>query len=258
MSKVIYFAPGLKPLLKHEEPLLKHGTHDQSDHGNWAHGGTGGNGFNHREIYDLQKNRSDSQMRKVYDAEENYQPQIQRDLPKPFPPNNRGEYATREEYDAAYKKYSKEFDTWARESSRNIKSDLGEKYLDGTRAGTQKYIDAVASSDWFREEFGNAGIIGIPKVALRDSRSAGTYQIGMKNGVGFSALVINKGYSQSEPTILHELSHFATAISNRTPYDGHGIEFVKNHIHVVNHAISPAYADGLQQSYEAGGINLGN
>lgn len=251
MTYAIKFPVGYKP-------VIKHGHHDQSSHGNWAHGGTGGNGLDHRAIYDLQKNRSDFLMRKVYDAEEKYQPQIQRDLPKPFPPNNRGEYATREEYDAAYKKYSKEFDEWARESSRNIKSDLGKKHLDGTRAGTQKYIDEVTNSDWFKEEFGNGGVIGTPKVALRDIRNAGTYQIGLKNGKGYSALVINKGYSQAEPTILHELAHYATAISNRTPYDGHGIEFVKNHIHIVNHAISPAYADGLQQSYEEGGINLGN
>ncbi len=32
MSKVIYFAPGLRPVLKHQE-------HDQSSHGNWAEGG---------------------------------------------------------------------------------------------------------------------------------------------------------------------------------------------------------------------------
>lgn len=250
MSLVIKFEPGLRPVVKHQE-------HDQSTHGSWANG-EGSSGLSRREIYELQYNMTDPQKSAVYKAEEKHQPQTQKELPKPFPPNNRNEYATREEYDAAYKKYSKEFDEWARESSRNIQSETGKKTLDGSRAGTQKYIDSITKSDWFIKEFGDDRIVEVPKVALRDNRVAGQYTFGFKNGQPYSAMVINKGFSLNEPTILHEIAHYATTISARERFSPHGKEFAKNHVYLASKVISPEYASGLEKAYREEGIDLGN
>lgn len=252
--KVIKFAPGLVP-------VIKHGNHDQKTHGRWAKGTPdGGNGKSHREIYNLMAGRSDSMKPKIYKAEETFQPAIQRKIEKPFPPS-REKYLTgemtKEEYDKGWKEYDKKFDEWSRETSRNIQSDLGGQHLDGTRAGVQKYIDGVTKSDWFVESFGNGGVVGTPKVALRDNQSAGAWTIGTKNGQGYSAMVINKGFSLNEPTILHEITHYATAVSANSGYDPHGVEFARNHIFIASHVIGPDYASGLEKAYKGEGINLG-
>jgi putative metallohydrolase (TIGR04338 family) len=251
-TKVIRFAPGLRPVIKHQE-------HDQSSHGNWATGTPqGGNNLSHREIYNLMAGQPDPKKSAVYKAEEKHSPVVQQKLEKPFPPNGRGEYATREEYDAAYKKYSKAFDEWSRETSRNIQSDSAKATLDGTRAGVQKYIDTVTKADWFVEAFGRGGSVGTPKVALRDSQTAGTYTIGTKNGQPYSAMVINKGFSLNEPTILHEITHYATAISATKGYQPHGTEFAKNHVYIASKVIGAEYASGLEKAYREEGIDLGN
>lgn len=256
MSITLVFPVGFKPVLKHEE-------HDQSDHGNREGGisegtGKGGNGLRHREIYELMVNRSDPQKTKLYDAEEKHQPQAQRKLGKPFPPNNRNEYATQADYDKAYKEYSKEFDEWSRETSRNLISQSAEKNLNGTTAGTQKYVNEITKSDWFVKEFGNGGFIGTPKVAVRDVQVAGSYRIGTKNGEGYSGLTISKGMSKNEPTIVHEISHYATAISASSPYDAHGAEFARNHIYVAKNVMGSDYASNLEKSYREGGVKLGD
>ena len=237
--------------------VSKHQEHDQKTHGNWATGTPqGGNGLAHREIYQLQAGTVDSLMRKIYDAEERFQPGVQRDIPKPFPPN-RTEFQTGAEYDKAYKAYSKAFDDWSRESTRNIKSTTGVRHLDGTKAGVQAYVNAVTSADWFTEAFGDGGVVGTPKVSLRAMGVAGQYAIGTKGGVGYSALAMDKGYSQAEPVILHELAHYATAISATSRYEGHGVEFAKNHIYMASKVISPDYADGLEKAYREAGVPLG-
>jgi putative metallohydrolase (TIGR04338 family) len=237
--------------------VKKHQEHDQSTHGNWATGTPqGGNGLAHREIYQLQSGTSDSLMRKIYDAEERFQPNVQRDIPKPFPPS-RTEFQTSAEYDKAFKAYSKAFDEWSRESTRNIKSTTGEKHLDGTKAGVQAYVNAVTSADWFIEAFGDGGVVGTPKVSLRAMGAAGQYSIGTKGGVGYSALAMDKGYSKAEPVILHELAHYATAISATSSYGGHGVEFAKNHIYMASKVLSPEYAAGLEKAYREAGVPLG-
>jgi putative metallohydrolase (TIGR04338 family) len=239
------------------EDMQKHQEHDQSSHGNWATGTPqGGNGLAHREIYELQSGTSDSLVRKIYDAEERFQPNVQRDIPKPFPPS-RTEFQTSAEYDKAYKAYSKAFDEWSRESTRNIKSTTGVRHLDGTKAGVQDYVNAVTSADWFIEAFGDGGVVGTPKVSLRAMGAAGQYSIGTKGGVGYSALAMDKGYSQAEPVILHELAHYATAISATSRYEGHGVEFAKNYIYMASKVISPEYAAGLEKAYREAGVPLG-
>jgi len=239
------------------EPVAKHAMHNQKTHGNWATGTPqGGNGLTHREVYGLQSGTRDTLIRKIYDAEDKFQPNIQRSIPKPFPPS-RTEIQSNAEYDKAYKTYSKAFEEWSRESTRNIKSTIGEKYLDGTKAGVQAYVNDVTSADWFVEAFGDGGVIGTPKVSLRTLREAGSYTIGTKNGVGFSALSMDKGYSQAEPIILHELAHYATAISATDSYEGHGVEFARNNIFMANKVIGPEYAAALEKSYREAGVPLG-
>jgi hypothetical protein len=231
-------------------------------HGRFGSGGgaSGGNGLNHREIYNLQKGRSDKLVNAVYAAEEKYQPAIQQDLPKPFPPSSiklaSGEM-TRDEYDKAYKEYSKNFNEWSRETSRNIQSPIGEKNLNGTPKGAQAYVSEVTSQPWFIERFGNGGVVGTPKVTLTDANIGGRYTIGFKNGQPFSGLAINRGYSLNEPTYIHELAHYATAISQTTPYDGHGVEFAANHVYIASQVVSPEYGAGLAQAYREAGVNLG-
>ena len=237
--------------------LSKANPYRDGSTGRFTTGGTkGGSGLTRRQMYELQLNQSDPNKSAVYAAENKFQPQVQRQLPKPFPPNNRNEYPTPEAYDAAYKDYSDKFNAWARESSRNIQSDLGAKHLDGTRQGVQNYLNEVTGSDWFIEEFGDSSIVEIPKVSLNDARVAGQYTFGFKLNKPYSAFTINRNYPQAEPTILHEIAHYATTISAKTPFGAHGKQFAKNHIFMASKIIGEEYADGLAAAYKGEGIKL--
>jgi putative metallohydrolase (TIGR04338 family) len=70
-------------------------------------------------------------------------------------------------------------------------------------------------------------------------------------------LSMDKGYSQAEPVILHELAHYATAISANKPYAGHGLEFARNYVYMASKVMGPEYAAGLESSYREGGVPLG-
>jgi len=243
--------------------LAKYNENQERDsHGRFGSGGgaTGGNGLNHREAYNLQVGRSDPLKAAIYEAEEKYQPQVQRDLPKPQPPSvemlRKGEM-TRAEYDKAYKEYSKNFTVWSKETSLNIQSSIGEKNLNGTPKGTQNYVNEVTRQPWFIEKFGNGGVIGVPKVNLTSANIAGRYQIGFKRGEGFTSLDINRGYAKNEPTILHEIAHYATTVSQTTPFDGHGVEFASNHVYIASQVMGTEYGAGLEKAYREAGVNLG-
>jgi hypothetical protein len=241
---IVKFAPELKP-------VIKHATHDQASHGSWARGGSGLDAY---AMYRLQDS-SDLLVQKIYAAEENFQPQVQREIEKPLAPN-RSNYQTREEYDKAYKEYSKKWKEYVLETTRNIQSQRGEKHLDGTKKGVENYIKELTSTEWFRERFGNGGELGIPKVALRDNRTAGSFRFGYRNAQLVNEIVINRGYSKNEPTVIHEIAHYATAISQTSRYEGHGVEFARNHIFIAANAVSPEYARGLETSYREAGIPL--
>lgn len=242
-----------------QSPVLKYNeNHDEL--GRFASagtGGAGGNGLNHKEIYQLQIGRADELKRAVYRAEEKYQPTETSTLPRP-PYPLRDSYTTREEYEKAYKEYSKKFDEYARQSQQNIQSDLGKEYLDGTASGIRRYIGEIAHADWFKQSFGNGGVIGTPQVALSSVKAAGSYRVGLLKGSPFSKMYIDKGLSMNEPVILHEFAHYATAISVTAKYDGHGMEFIGNHLSIVNNVMGSAYASGLAKAYAKEGIPLGN
>lgn len=243
-----------------EEKLNKHlaGQHDQKTHGLWATGTPqGGNGLSHREIMNLQKTSSDSKKKAVYNAEGKNNP-VNEPGPKPQIAE-RGFFASQADYDKAYKEYSKKFTDWAREFHRNIQSPTGEKHLNGKPKGVEDYVLAVTTSKWFVEAFGNGGRLGIPPVKVQSLANAnGTYMVGIKNGQGVSALTIDSYSTRNEPTILHEIAHYATATSARESYEPHGVEFMKNFLYIGSKVIGDDWAAKLAKSYREEGIDLGN
>jgi hypothetical protein len=251
MSLVIKFEPGLRPVVKHQE-------HDQSSHGNWATGQKGGSGLSHREMFELKRNRQDPLVRKIYEAEEKNHNQIQdKNSEQPSAPA-RSEFSEFADYDKAYKQYSKDFLNWSKKVTTSLVSPMGKKHLDGTPTGVNGYVRDVLRQDWFVEAFGKGGTAGNPQVKVSSTGEAGAYQIGFKGSQPLSILRINRGYSKAEPTIVHEIAHYATTISATSPHDGHGVEFARNHIFVAGKIMGSSFAEGLEKSYREAGIPLGD
>jgi len=220
-------------------------------------GTKGGHNLSPREVFNKQSVRSDVDIKKVYGAEDVHQPQLQRDVKQPVAPK-REDFQDRDSYVAAYKKYSKEYDDMYRESSRNIQSSIGEKNLDGSQKGVQNYVKDVITADWFVETFGDGGQMGRPPVSLITSKKAGgKYIYGFKNGVYKSALKINSLLSKSEPSILHEIAHFATAISVGEGFDAHGVEYRMNYIFITNKVLGRESAESLKEAYRKANLNVG-
>lgn len=249
--KVIRFAPGLRPVIKHQE-------HDQSTHGNWATGQKGGSGLSHREMFELKK-QPDPLVSKVYAAEEKNHNQIQDiHIEQPSAPN-RADFTEYADYDKAYKQYSKDFTKWSRKVTTSIISPIGEKHLDGTPRGVNGYVRDVISQDWFVEAFGKGGAAGSNlDVFVSSANEAGAYQIGFKNEIPVSNLRIGRGYTKAEPTIVHEIAHYATTISATSPHGGHGVEFARNHIFITSKLFGASFADGLAKAYREAGVPLGD
>jgi hypothetical protein len=212
-----------------------------------------GNGLTHKEILDLKRDQPDKLAKQLYKAEKEFRPQVQRELEMPTAPKS-ANFETREEYDRAYKDYVKDHTEWMRESIRDVISKTGEQHLNGTKSGLQKYVNEIASSDWFVERFGNGGKIGIPPVKLSNASYAGQYTIGTKNGEGYSSFNIDKGFTLNEPTIVHELAHYATAVSATEPHAGHGVEFAENYVFMTSQIFGEDYASGLKDAFAKEGV----
>jgi len=251
MTLVIKFEPGLRPVIKHQE-------HDQSSHGNWATGQKGGSGLSHREMFELKK-QPDPLVSKVYAAEEKNHNQIQdKNADMPSAPN-RTQFTDYADYDKAYKQYSKDFTKWSRKVTTSIISPIGEKHLDGTPRGVNGYVRDVIRQDWFVEAFGNGGAAGGNlDVFVTSANEAGAYQIGFKNDIPVSNLRISRGYTKAEPTIVHEIAHYATTISATSPHGAHGVEFARNHIFITSKLFGASFADGLAKAYREAGVPLGD
>ena len=239
-------------------PVLKHEEHDQKTHGSWATGQKGGSGLSHREMYALKK-QPDPLASKVYAAEEKHHNQIQdKSTPAPTAPN-RADFTEYSEYDAAYKKYSKDFLAWSKKVTTDLISPMAKKHLDGTPRGVNSYVRDVIRQDWFVEAFGKGGVAGNNlDVFVTSSGEAGAYQIGFKGDLPISNLRINRGYTKAEPTIIHEIAHYATTISATSPHGGHGVEFARNHIFIAGKVMGQEFADGLEKAYREAGIPLGD
>jgi antirestriction protein ArdC/superfamily I DNA/RNA helicase/DNA polymerase III epsilon subunit-like protein len=217
----------------------------------------GGHDLSPREAFTKAVNRSDRDVKKVYGAEEIYQPQLQRDMERPVAPE-REDFPDRESYIAAHKKYSKDFDSYYLERSRNIQSSIGEKHLNGSPKGVQNYVKDIITADWFVEAFGDGGQLGRPPVTLFTGKSyGGKYTYGFKNGAFISSLKINRLLSKSEPNILHEIAHFATAISVAEGHDAHGVEYRMNYIFITNKVLGREAAESLRESYRKANLNVG-
>jgi GNAT superfamily N-acetyltransferase len=238
--------------------VVKHQEHDQSSHGNWATGQKGGSGLSHREMYELKK-QPDPLVRKVYEAEEKNHNQIQdKTTEQPSAPN-RADFEEYSDYNDAYKKYSKDFLNWSRKVTTSIISPMGEKHLDGTPRGVNGYVRDVLRQDWFVEAFGKGGVAGNNlEVKVSSTGEAGAYQFGFKGSLPVSILRVNRGYSKAEPTIVHEIAHYATTISATSPHGGHGVEFARNHIFIAGKVMGQGFANGLEKAYREAGIPLGN
>jgi hypothetical protein len=238
--------------------VVKHQEHDQSSHGNWATGQKGGSGLSHREMYELKK-QPDPIVRKVYDAEEKNHNQIQdKNAEQPSAPN-RADFTEYSDYDAAYKKYSKDFLNWSRKVTTSVISPIGKKHLDGTPTGVNGYVRDVLRQDWFVEAFGKGGVAGNNlEVKVSSTGEAGAYQFGFKNNLPISILRVNRGYSKAEPTIIHEIAHYATTISATSPHAAHGVEFARNHIFIAGKVMGDSFAQGLEKSYREAGVPLGD
>lgn len=266
-SSVVRFVPGLRP-------VLKHAKHDQKTHGRGGGdtdgmeggdiGEMGGNNLDHWGIYHLYR-KTDNQMKRVYEAEEEFQPIELNPLGRPVAPSLKDYPVNYEqlgmvahkEYDAAYKDYSKKHTEWVIEQTTNIQSELGSKYLDGSKAGIEKYTNEVMKSDWFVSAFGDGGVVGRPKIGVRDSKGyMGQHTIGMRKGKPVNTIVINKKYVKHEPTILHEIAHHATAVSSTRLMEGHGSLFTRNHVYITRQVIGSEYADGLEKAYKDKGVEI--
>jgi len=244
--------------------LQKHlaGKHDQSTHGNGHNASVrrlnSGSGLTAREIFNISGKKIDSQVKKVYSAENLCAPQEQRKLPAPICPK-RADFANVSEYSAAYDNYSKEWDKWSQESSRLLVSPLAQQCLDGSNKGIKKYFEAVTSSAWFQDKFGSNNPFGSPKFSTPASKTfAGQYSYGFKGGSPYSTFKIDKGMALHEPTILHEIAHYATAMSSVSEFEGHGKEFTRNHLDLIRQVMGDQPADRLEGIYGAVGVQIAN
>jgi len=252
MTVKIRFQPGLKPIIE------KHAMHDQSSHGSWARGG---NKLGTEEIMANHK-RTDGQQRKVYDAErtifKDARPKI--GLAPKFD-KGREDFETEQEYKKAYKEYSKAWDSWARNEAKQIQSKLGEKHLNGTPKGVKEYVDAVLETDYWKENFGYSPI-GKPVVKSMDSSGQqGRWEIGRqwradKGWVYKNNLVIDRIFTMNEATILHELAHFGTAITQTNRYESHGAEFARNYINITTNIAGVEAGNQLRNAYVKSGVEI--
>jgi putative metallohydrolase (TIGR04338 family) len=251
MTVKIRFQPGLKPIIE------KHAMHDQSSHGSWARGG---NKLGTEEIMALHK-KTDGQQQKIYDAERAILQDGRTSLPAPKFDKKREDFGTEQEYKKAYKEYSKAWDSWARNEAAQIQSKLGEKHLDGTPKGVQRYVDAVLETDYWKENFGSSRI-GKPVVkSMNSNTTQGKWEVGRKFTVSggwqyMNNLAVDRIFTKNEPTILHELAHFGTAITQTNRYESHGAEFARNFIDITTNIAGAEAGNQLRNAYIKSGVEI--
>lgn len=253
MNITLVFPFGFKPVLKHAE-------HDQSEHGNWATGASGGNNLGIIEVMRLHKS-DDPLQKKVYEAERSFDSVPEWDKAPKLAQREIAE--SDKDYDKRYKEYSKQHMEWAVNARTNIVSEIGERLLDGSPAGIKKYVEETIKSDWFVENFGNGS--SLPKLNVQTSvtRAAGRHILstvteGNRILSTRHEISIDRHSVKDEKTILHEISHYATAISQTKPFESHGIEFARTHLFIVNKVAGSERAKQLESAYKEKGIKVGN
>jgi len=227
----------------------------------------GGNGLSRGETLRLNL-KSDPLVNKVYAAENATRQgeMVRGTLEKPTAPvypkeamaqaraeGNPGEAMRLSfEYGKDYKEYSRAFDKYMVDFKVvNLQSDLAKETLDGTKAGTQAYVNNVINQDWFKAAYGNGGAFANPDIATKTVKSyAGQYSSGLNK----NEISINKSYTQNEPTIIHEIAHYAQTISATSQFQGHGVGFAETNLHITENILGTAAADKLASSYIEKGV----
>lgn len=242
------------------EPVLKHEQHDQSTHGSWANNG---NGLGIEEVMRLHK-PSDPLQSKVYEAEQSIDKPSANPLEKPDYPK-RDDFASREDYDKAYKDYSKKWMAWAVEEQASILSDTGKELLDGTPGGVKEYVQEIIKQDWFVEKFGDGSSLPKLDVKTSNTNASGRHILKMQKDRATGRIIktvheisIDRQSVKNERTILHEISHYATAITQTEAFSAHGVEFAKNHLYVVEQVAGSARAQSLASAYKSKGVEVGD
>jgi hypothetical protein len=248
----------IKGILKTEMQKHLAGQHDQESHGSWA-----GNGLGIEEVMKLHKS-SDPLIEKVYDAERSVDTPLVNPLQKPSAPK-RDDFELREDYDKAYKAYNKEWTEWAVGEQTNIFSNTGEKFLDGTPAGVKKYVENVIRQDWFVEKFGDGSSLPKLDVKTSNTNASGRHILKVEKFRPTGEIIktvhqisIDRQSVKNERTMLHEISHYATAITQTTPFSAHGVEFARNHVFVVEKIAGIPRAQSLEDAYRSRGIEIAN
>jgi predicted SprT family Zn-dependent metalloprotease len=237
-------------------PVLKHEEHDQSTHGNWA---KGGNGLGIEAVERLRKS-SDPLKEKVYEAEKSVARASVNTLEKPTAPKF-SDFPSRADYDKAYREYSKKWTAWAVEKQASILSELGEKLLDGTPSGVKKYVNDVIKQDWFIETFGDGKSLPPLDVTTANTVAAGRHILGVTRYRGTGRIIavkheisIDRQFTKNEEVILHEISHYATTISETDSHFDHGTEFARNHVFISSKVAGSARAQELENAYKEKGV----
>jgi hypothetical protein len=246
----------IKGILVTEMRKHQAGQHDQSTHGSWA-----GNGLGIEEVMKLQKSYDPLQS-KVYDAERSIDTPSANPLEKPNYPK-RDDFESREEYDKAYKAYNKEWTEWAVGEQTNIFSDTGEKFLDGTPAGVKKYVENVIKQDWFVEKFGTGSSLPRLDVKTSNTNASGRHILKVEKFAGeitkkIHQISIDRQSVKNERTMLHEISHYATAITQTESFSAHGVEFARNHVFILEKMSGLSRSQALTDAYISRGIEIGN
>lgn len=96
-----------------------------------------------------------------------------------------------------------------------------------------------------------------PVTLFTSKKQGGKYSYGFRNGVYKTSLKINGLLSKNEPSILHEIAHFATAISVGKGFDAHGVKYRLNYIFITNKVIGREAAESLKEAYRKANLNVG-
>jgi putative metallohydrolase (TIGR04338 family) len=254
----------IRPLLEpqsYEGVVQKHQEHDQKTHGSWA---TGGNGLSILQTMDLHKS-SDPLQKDIYAAERSlYEMPLRNQHPK-HPEREIGE--STEDYDKRYKEFTDKYQEWAIAARTRIVSQTGETLLDGSADGVKKYVSETIKQDWFIEAFGDGSSLpplDVKIVTAPISSAAGRYrQDAVTDGAGrlidsTHEIAIDRQSVKAEQVLLHEIAHYANAISQTTSYEGHGVEFAKKHIFIVGKVAGSELATKLKAAYKERGIEVGD
>ena len=237
----------------------KHAQHNQADHGNWA---KGGNGLGIEAVQRLRK-PSDPLKEKVYEAEKSVARTSVNTSEKPTAPKF-SDFESRSDYDKAYKEYNKKWTAWAVEKQASILSETGEKLLDGTPSGVKKYVNDVIKQDWFIETFGDGKSLPPLDVKTANTVAAGRHILGVTRYRGGMIVAlkheisIDRQFTKNEEVILHEISHYATTISQTESFSPHGTEFARNHVFISDKVAGSTRAEELKNAYKEKGVEGGD